>query len=137
MAQDALAGDDTVAQSGSQWTNFFTRNLTDGWTFEFISTLFGTILIILLCVLLREYDGQPVPSFGSVLNTDITLNFAVSLTLSVAIPALMFPVAECVGQLKWYWFARAPKPLDHLVTFDEASRGIAGGATFLWKMRAR
>jgi hypothetical protein len=115
----------------------FTRYFTDNWAFESFSMAFGIVLIILMYVLVSHFEGKSVPTFGSVLNTDVTLNFAVSLLLSLAIPALMLPVAQCVSQLKWIWFSRTSRPLDHFETFDGASRGSLGGAYFLWKMRAR
>lgn len=105
--------------------------------FEALAAVFGMVLIIVLCVILRDYHGQPVPSLGSVLNTDVTLNFVVSLLLGIAIPALMLPVAECVSQFKWIWFSTADRSLEDLNTFDKASRGTLGGAAFLWKLRAR
>jgi hypothetical protein len=117
--------------------NIMTKFFTKAWTFEVVSTLVGTVLTVVLCVLVSSYNGEPVPSFGSVLNTDITLNFVVSLILSIAIPALMLPVASSVAQLKWIWFSRGSRPLDHLEIFDEASRGTIGSMAFLWKMRAR
>lgn len=115
----------------------YKRWVEDGWLFEALAAVFGVVLIIVLCVILRDYNGQPVPSLGSVLNTDVTLNFVVSLLLSIAVPALMFPVAECLSQFKWIWFSSGDRSLEDLNTFDRASRGTLGGAAFLWKLRAR
>lgn len=109
----------------------------DGWLFEVFAAILGMVLIIVLCVILRDYNGKPVPSLGSVLNTDVTLNFVVSLLLGFAVPALMLPVAECINQLKWIWFSSADRPLEDLDTFDQSSRGTLGGGAFLWKLRAR
>lgn len=60
---------------------------------------------------------------------------AIFSTLSKA--SLMVPVASCISQLKWVYFAQAPHALSHVQVFDEASRGPWGALTLLWAIRVR
>ncbi|KAF2875202.1 hypothetical protein BDV95DRAFT_459597, partial [Massariosphaeria phaeospora] len=40
--------------------------------------------------------------------------------------ALLFLLAECLGQLKWMYFEKRPRTLNNLEIFDGASRGPWG-----------
>ena len=48
--------------------------------------------------------------------------------------ALLLPVAEGLGQLKWNWF-RKPRPLADITIFDSASRGPRGALQLILKGR--
>jgi len=50
--------------------------------------------------------------------------------------AMVYVLSEGLGQLKWDWFGRA-RPLHHLKTYDDASRGPWGALTLLWRLRGR
>ncbi|KAI0130352.1 hypothetical protein BJ170DRAFT_681805 [Xylariales sp. AK1849] len=133
----APVGSDERKTKDRERPRLYVRWFEDGWGFEIISTVFGIALIVALCLVLRSYDGEPVPSFGSVLSTSITLNTVVSILISLAIPALLLSVGESIGQLKWMWYSDRDRSLEDLISFDKASRGVLGGAKFLWKLRAR
>lgn len=47
---------------------------------------------------------------------------------------ILYPVAQCIGQLKWIYFEN-PKKLSLLQRFDDASRGPWGAAVLLWKTK--
>jgi len=52
----------------------------------------------------------------------------VALFSSVGKLALLIPVLEGFGQLRWNWYAmESPKPLNEFELFDQASRGAAWG----------
>ncbi|KAL9117633.1 MAG: hypothetical protein Q9187_005828 [Circinaria calcarea] len=46
--------------------------------------------------------------------------------------ALLFPIAECMSELKWIWFAN-PHPVSDFDRFDSASRGPWGALKLLFK----
>jgi hypothetical protein len=115
----------------------YTRWFEDGWGTEVLGAILGAAMTIILCVLLFKYDGQPVPSFGSVLNTSITLNTVVSILLSVSIPSLLLPVSGAIGQLMWIWFATHSRPIQDVETFSQGGRGALGGARLIWNLCSR
>ncbi|KAK4890576.1 hypothetical protein LTR27_010738 [Elasticomyces elasticus] len=102
----------------------------DSWLVETACAVMGAVLIVALCLVLRAYDGKATPQFGSAFGSALTLNAIVAI-----IAAVLFPVAECISQLKWTWFAKDYRPLSDLNTFDKASRGVFGGFELLWKTR--
>jgi hypothetical protein len=53
----------------------------------------------------------------------------------VAKSALLYPIAECIGQLKWEHFQKQKRPLSHMEALDSASRGPWGSFLLLWKTR--
>lgn len=40
-----------------------------------------------------------------------------------------------MSQLKWSWF-KHPRPIDHVTTYDDASRGVWGSLLLIFKLRA-
>ncbi|KAF2148831.1 hypothetical protein K461DRAFT_297322 [Myriangium duriaei CBS 260.36] len=118
----------------SWWANFLDRS-NRGWSMEILSALFGTVLLVTLAIVLRYYDGKPPPQLGSAFGSALTLNTIVSLITTIAKAALLLPVAECVSQQKWMYFARDYHRLSILSSFDNASRGLLGGVALLWNTR--
>lgn len=102
------------------------------WIWELLSLLVcvscvGTIIIILL-----RYDDRPLPtwSFG------LTINGVISVLAGVAKASMILPVAECISQLKWYWFWNgSPRPLIDFQFLDAASRGPWGCLLLLFRPR--
>ena len=109
----------------------------DNWTWEIVCVLLGVLLLIALCLVLWHYNGKEAPQFGDAFGTSLTLNTVVSIIVTGARAALLLPAAECVGQLKWTWFAQDYRPLNDVSTFDKASRGIFGGFGLLWRTKLR
>ena len=107
----------------------------DWWWAEILCAVLGTALIIALCIVLNRYDGKPSPTFGTAFGSALTLNTIIAILGAAAKAALLYPVAECVGQLKWIWFSRKHRPLNDLAIFDRASRGIWGGLEVIWATR--
>ena len=66
----------------------------------------------------------------------LQINTLVSIYFTVIKAAILFILAECLGQLKWGWFTES-RPLNHLATYDDATRGPWGSLSFLWKLRGR
>lgn len=70
------------------------------------------------------------------LEAPIQPNSLVAIFSTIAKSALLVPVSECIGQLKWVYFqVTQSKPLGQLHEFDRASRGPWGSLTFLLRLR--
>lgn len=110
----------------------------NGWLLEAASTVLGIALVVALIVVLRVYDGETSPQFGDVLGTALTLNTVVAILSATSKAALLWPVSECISQLKWLWFAsETSRPLLHMATFDVASRSTWGGFDLMWRTKFR
>lgn len=55
----------------------------------------------------------------------------------VASAALILPVSEALGQLKWNWFQAKSKTMWDFEIFDNASRGPWGSALLLVRTKGR
>lgn len=97
--------------------------------------MLGILFIGALVFVLHFYDGQEAPKFGSAFGASLTLNTVTAILSTAAKAALLYPVAECVGQLKWIWFSQDYRQLQDMSMFENASRGIRGGLELLWKTR--
>lgn len=80
---------------------------------------------------LYTFDGRPPPKWAD----GITLNTFIALFSSIAKLALMIPVIEGLGQLKWLWFASNPRTLEDFQLFDQATRGGLGCIKLLLKLK--
>lgn len=89
------------------------------WLWEVLSLVLSVVVFVLLVVVLMMYNGKPNPLWTA----GITLNAIVSIASVLFRILLMIPVANCVTQLAWVWLSDAQRPLDHIVLFDQASRG--------------
>jgi hypothetical protein len=133
-AQDLLPGHPS-RQTKSTRKSALSLDYT--WTWEILCVVIGVVLIVVLCLVLHRYNGKTAPQFGEAFDTSLTLNTVVSIIVTGARAALLLPVAECVGQLKWIWFAKDYRPLSDVSTFDKASRGILGGFGLSWRTKLR
>ena len=98
------------------------------WLYEVLSLVLATLAFVALIALLATCDRKPNPRWA---NDNITLNTVVSLTSTVFRISLMPPVAKCISQLGWNWFAESERPLHHVTRFDKASRGPIGSLQVL------
>lgn len=85
-------------------------------------------MLIAVIGVLRAYDQKPPPSFPY----GLTLNTIVSIIQQHPKLALLFLIVELIGQLKWVWLRQGKKPLKHVQSFDDASRGPLGSLTILF-----
>jgi hypothetical protein len=114
------------------------ENIEDNWLLEIFCVAIGTMLIVALYFVLQTYDGQIAPKFGSAFGSSLTLNTIVAIIAATAKVLLLLPVAECLGQLRWIWFARESRQLTDFTTFDRAVRGsIWSGFELLWMTKLR
>jgi hypothetical protein len=63
-------------------------------------------------------------------------NSLVAIFSTIAKSSLLFPLAECMGQLKWAYFEK-PRSATYLQSFDSASRGPWGAVQLLWQVKGR
>lgn len=108
-------------------TTFYERVLTDWWWWELFSLFVSFSCVSAIIGVLAFYDGKRQPDF---VIPGITLNAFVALFAAVAKAALILPVSEAIGQLKWMWFKKDSKLWDFF-TFDGASRGPWGSLMLL------
>ncbi|KAF2478009.1 uncharacterized protein BDR25DRAFT_207498 [Lindgomyces ingoldianus] len=114
-------------------TTFYDRVITDWWWWELFSLAVSFLSVGAIVGMLLFYRGKKQPDhvfFG------ITLNAYISVFSAIAKAALILPVSEGIGQLKWMWFRKGSKLLDFF-TFDSASRGPWGSLMLLWVTKCR
>ena len=97
------------------------------WVVEILWSLVGVGCVIAIVVVLAQFDGKQPPEwqFG------ITLNTFLAFLASLAKAALLHPVTEGVGQLRWTWYSRNARPVGDLEVFDSATRGTFSGLALL------
>ncbi len=110
----------------------YARVFTNWWLWEIASWLLSTAALISIAIVLRVYDGKSLPRWP----LGLTLNAFISLFSTLSRIAMIYPVAEALGQLKWIWIKRGAKMMD-LDAFDGASRGPRGALDLLYRTRFR
>jgi hypothetical protein len=113
------------------WRYNSSGNIVERWILEIVSWLISAICmgaIIAALVVLRD---KPVAKWPFT-NVGLTLNAFVSILSRIAGAALLLPVAEAIGQLKWSWFVKGDsKKMWDFEMFDNASRGPWGSLQLL------
>jgi hypothetical protein len=104
-----------------------------GWWWELGAVFVSFICMALIITILFIMDGKPLRDW----KLPIQPNSLVAIFSTVAKSALLVPVAESVGQLKWDYFHDRPRTVRHMQIFDEASRGPWGALTLLYRTRGR
>lgn len=84
-------------------------------------------LLTTIIVLSTHCDGHYMSSwYLPEWLVEINLRTVVSILTSFLGSAIVDVVAEIIGQIKWTWFMERTRPLQHLQTFDQASRSTLG-----------
>lgn len=89
------------------------------------------LMIAAMVLLLREYENKPAPQWKQ----HITLNTALSWLGVLGKLALMVPVAECIGQMKWVLFGKQRRKLSDLDLIDGVSRDVFGAVGWIMRFR--
>ena len=100
------------------------------WGLSFLSLFISLLAITAIVSLLAKADGQTLPH----LPLHITVNTYISFLVTIAKAALLVPVADSIGQLKWLWFQQ-PRRLEYIQIFDDASRGPLGALQLMVRTR--
>lgn len=114
-------------------STFYDRVITDWWWWELLSLLVSFCCIAAICGMLLFHSGKKQPQY---VLPGITINAYISVFAAVAKAALILPVSEAIGQLKWNWF-QSDRNLWDFYLFDGASRGPWGSVALLAKTRCR
>lgn len=88
----------------------------------------GTIVGVLI-----YYQDKKLPNWPGVL----TLNAFIAILSKISGAALVLPVSEALGQLKWSWFQGDSKKMWDFEIFDNASRGPWGSILLLIRTKGR
>jgi hypothetical protein len=114
-------------------STFYERVVTDWWWWELLSCVVSIACSAAIVGVLLYYDGKRQPQY---LLPGITLNAYIAVFAAIAKAALILPVSEAIGQLKWLWF-REEANLWDFYTFDGASRGPWGALMLLGRTKCR
>jgi hypothetical protein len=113
------------------WRYSASDNLFQRWLLEIVSWLISAICMGAIIAALAVLQGQPASKWP-LDKAGLTLNAFVSILSRIAGAALLLPVAEALGQLKWNWFIRGDsKKMWDFEMFDNASRGPWGAFLLL------
>lgn len=111
------------------WQFSSSGNVLTRWLLEILSWCLSALCLAAFIAILVYVQNKPSPSWP----LSQTLN-----TLSrVASAALILPVSEALGQLKWNWFQKESKTMWDFEIFDNASRGPWGSAFLLVRTKGR
>ncbi|CAG7563855.1 unnamed protein product [Fusarium equiseti] len=102
------------------------------WSWEIISLLFAIALLIATIAIPAHYNDKVLNRWPY----DISLNTIIAILSTFMRAAVMFVVAELVGQMGWQSL-RKPRPVSDLHHFDNASRGILGAFKLFWNVPPR
>lgn len=102
------------------------------WSWEIVSLLFALALLIATIAIPAHYNDKVLKRWPY----DISLNTIIAILSTFMRAAVMFVVAELVGQMGWQSL-RKPRPVSDLHHFDNASRGILGAFKLFWNVPPR
>lgn len=99
------------------------------WSWELASLGLATCFTALTIAILSYMHDKPQSHW----KLSIAPNSLVAVFSTLAKSALLFPLAECIGQLKWHYHEGA-RALSEIDEFDRAGRGPWGACTFIVKL---
>jgi hypothetical protein len=112
--------------------SFYDRLITDWWWWELFSWTASAAAMASIAILLFVYNGQKIPQWKG----GVTLNAYIAVLSAIARAAMVLPVSEALGQLKWLW-VRAESRLIDFHHFDNASRGPWGSILLIITLKLR
>ncbi|KAF2690455.1 hypothetical protein K458DRAFT_413232 [Lentithecium fluviatile CBS 122367] len=116
------------------WKYSASSNVVKRWLLEIISWSLSAICMAGIVGVLIFYKNKRIPNWP----LGLTLNAYISVLSKVASAALLLPVSEALGQLKWSWFqgGKSQKMWDFEI-FDNASRGPWGSLLLLVRTKGK
>ncbi|KAL8704139.1 MAG: hypothetical protein Q9201_002689 [Fulgogasparrea decipioides] len=108
--------------------SLYERFFTDSWGLEICSWSAATLLLVILLILLKQFDDKSLSQWHS----RLSLNTIIAVLSQLAQSCLLVPIASGLRQLQWLWY-RTEKPLKDLSYFDESSRGVIESVILLFK----
>jgi hypothetical protein len=119
------------------WRYTRSGNVLKRWLLEIISWLFSAACMIAIIAVLASLQDQKLTRWWLAEKTGLTLNAYISVLSKVAGAALILPVSEALGQLKWSWFLNHSKQMWDYEIFDNASRGPWGALLLLIRTKCK
>jgi hypothetical protein len=116
------------------WKYSASGNVIKRWLIEIVSWSLAALCMTGIVVMLIIYRNDRIPNWPM----GLTLNAYISVLSKVASAALLLPVSEALGQLKWSWFQgkKSQKMWDFEI-FDNASRGPWGSFLLLVRTKGK
>lgn len=116
------------------WNYTASRNVVKRWLIEIVSWILSAVCMGGIVTMLLFYKDKRIPNWP----LGLTLNAYISVLSKVASGALLLPVSEALGQLKWSWFqGETSKKMWDFEIFDSASRGPWGSFLLLIRTRGK
>jgi hypothetical protein len=112
-------------------------NIIKRWLLEIISWAFSAMCMIAIIAVLFVLKDDPLTNWSLVNKIGLTLNAYISILSKMAGAALILPVSEALGQLKWSWFQQNSKQMWDFEIFDNASRGPWGSLLLLIRTKGK
>lgn len=111
------------------------ENVFKLWKCEIFNCVLAIGMLGLMYGILRRYNGQRIPDWGSAIN----LSTLIALMATLLRTMLVFVVAEIIGQAKWQYFAGDGRPTEdppmrrliETSRFNDASQGLLGAVKIL------
>ncbi|UPX15498.1 uncharacterized protein EKO05_0005944 [Ascochyta rabiei] len=107
------------------------QNAFKRWVFEIISWFISAVCMGIIIGILLDSKDKPLSQRPLAMSINNVLS-------KIASAALILPISEAIGQLKWAWFhgSRSRDMIDFEI-FDKASRGAWGSFLLLFRTRGR
>ena len=102
------------------------------WWMEIAACFLFFAALTAIVATMYTHQGKPLPQWPY----QISVNSLISIYVVVFKGTILLMTAEGLGQFKWRWFLER-RPLDDLVTYDQATRGPLGALSLLWRLRLR
>jgi hypothetical protein len=116
------------------WKYSASRNVLKRWFLEIVSWALSAACMAGIVIVLCVYKNKRIPNWP----LGLTLNAYISVLAKVASAALLLPVSEALGQLKWSWFNKGnSKKMWDFEIFDNASRGPWGSLLLLVRTKGK
>lgn len=119
------------------WRYSASGNIVKRWLLEILSWLFSALCMAAVIGVLIYLKDDRLSKWSLAEKTGLTLNTYISILSKMAGAALILPVSEALGQLKWSWFLEHSKQIWDFEIFDNASRGPWGSLLLLIRTKAR
>ncbi|KAI4924170.1 uncharacterized protein J4E92_007251 [Alternaria infectoria] len=119
------------------WRYSASGNVLKRWLLELVSWLFSAVCMAAVIGVLIKLKDEPLTKWALAEKTGLTLNAYISILSKMAGAALILPVSEALGQLKWSWFLEHSKQMWDFEIFDNASRGPWGSLLLLVRTKGK
>lgn len=115
------------------WRYNLSGNVAKRWLLEIISWCISALCMAVIVGVLIYYRDSKLPRWPG----GLTLNAFIAVLSKISGAALILPVSEALGQLKWSWFQGNSKTMWDFEIFDNASRGPWGAFLLLIRTKGK